>query len=562
MAKYYLQGQPANPKDSDLINYELDFRSKRQKRLNPSVSTVTFVKEDRELIMNHIATYGYSEGMFFDLEIKQGLVIKYELDFTTEAFEEGDTFITCEFRRLRGSDSFYNLADSISWRIVDFEESDFNRIDYIVRPPQQALYYISLSLALLSLRKEVANAAKEVQEGIADLVKAATPVGIPPAPDWGAIAVAAIKLAARIAYFILVFAALISTILEIIRLIFPLVRQFKCCSIKTLVEKGCQEAGYTLESNLLNSLAPLNIIPVPLTNPDKTWFEEVFMPQSLAYTEGYPTERDTFPLFGDLIEFIEEVYNAETKVSNGVVRIENETFFQQNPSGVRDEAFNLVPDNETVYKYNHDEQFRRKIFTQAIDVSEVNTLDDTNDTIFELRGDIISSPNGLKNLKGVTRISVDVSRATPKGSLNVVEKYAKTIAKAVDLFTGGDLSSQIENRKNVMVVSDQYFTTTKWAWLSGTKIDPNQLDYLGMSKIYSGYHVGKNNETNLKRITEKMPQALNLDEFLAIEQNNYVTLNGETNKILYVSFNDWDRFAEIDFEKRISNPNVKTTIVQ
>jgi hypothetical protein len=560
MIQYFLDGQPCNPKDSELIDFELDFRTKRQKRIEPSVSTVTFVREDRQRVVDFITQYSTLEGMPFDIQMGS-LLLQYELDFTTESFEKGDTFVVCEFRRRRGLDSFFKNADSTSWRIVDFQPGDFRSIEYIVKPNQQGLYFISLSLALLSLRQEIAKSVQEVQEGIADVVKASVPVGAPPAPDWGAIIVASIKLAARIAYFIFIFAALISTVLDIIRLIFPLVREFKCIGLKRMVEVGCQELGYTLESNLLDSLEELTIIPVPLNNPDKTWFREVFMPQSLAYTLGYPTERDVFPYFGDVLEFIENTFNAEIKVSNGVVKIENESYFLQNPSGVKDAAFNLVPDNETVVRYNNDDQFKRKIFVQAIDSSDVNTMDDTNDTILELRGETITSPHNLSNLRNVLKIEIDTARATNKGKLNIVEKFAKTIAKAVDVFTGGSLASNIADRVNIMQVSDQYFTRTKWAWMQGKRLHPDQNKYIGMSAIYNNYHISKNNENNLKEITEKMPQALNMNKFFNIEQNNYVTLNGEVAKILYVKFNEWDRFAEIDYEKRVQNNNVITTVI-
>jgi hypothetical protein len=562
---FILDGIEANPENFLDVNYEFDLRDRKRMKLSPVTNVVTFFGEDKQRILDFVNQYSRAQGMpcSINFEDANNTIIEMYLDFTTSSFEIGDDFVNCEMVRRGATQAFINRADGRLLSVVSYLNSDIKEIDYQVIQPQQALYFISLQLALLSLQQEIGRAIQAVQEGIADVQEASIPivvvgVGAGAGPNTGAIVAASIKLAARVAYAIFIFAALINIITDILKIIFPPVRQFKCMNIRTMLQRAVSELGFQLQSTLLDELPELRIIPVPMRKKEPSWFEEVFQQGSLAFNEAYPTGRDTIQTIGNLIDFIEDTFNAETVVSNGVVRIENRLWFEQVAVGNLIENFNIMPDETTTISYA-DTLHKRKLISYAIDSSDINTLDDQEGTIDEYNVSLINSPfPDIVTLKGLESITIDECRATPKNKLNAMELTAKALASAVDFFTGGNLSQLVEDRKYIMRISDQYFTVTKVAYCQGSRLHPNQNTFIGTELIEQKYWADRRPENNQIKITVGMPIGLGLDKILALEQNNYVILGNRVIRINYVNFNDDDNDAVIDFEEREQMPNIQT----
>ena len=355
------------------------------------------------------------------------------------------------------------------------------QVDYVIIPEGQANYFISLMLATFALSQEIAKAVDEIQQSIADLIKASIPVGLPvPAPDFGAIIVAGIKLAARVAYAIFIVIALVKLLTEIINIIFPVIRQFKAIKVKTLFEKSCAFLGYSVSSTLLNALTPLTILPVPLKSKKNSWFLELIAPNTLAYTNGYPSSRDSVKTLGQLISALEDTFNTKIKVSNGLVTFEQENFFLQTPNTGLLNAFNLQSELQSEHSLNTDEIFKRLVVQYQTDPTDFNTFDDTFQSLFEISSEVENSPDrALELIKGYDLINIPFARGTNKGSLNFLEKSAKVLAQAVDLFCGSNLTSKVNARKNVMQVSSQYFSVTKLLWMNGTRLHQEQTNFIG-----------------------------------------------------------------------------------
>jgi len=561
--EFILDGIQANPENFLEIDYEFDLRDRKRMMLNPVSNVLTFFNEDKQRILDFVAQYSRGQGMPCTIIFQNAADTQIEmyLDFTTSNFEIGDDFVNCEMIRRGAMKSFINLAEGKSLSVVNWVDNDFNEIDYVIIQPQQGIYFISLSIALYSLLREVAQSIKDIQDGIADVQEAVIPTGVPPMPVIGAIIAAAIRLAARVAYAILIFAAIINVVSEILKVIFPPIRQFKCMRLRRMVEQSCANLGFTLQSTLLDSLSGATIIPVPLRKKDPIWFQEVFFPNSLAFTEGYTTNRDSLQTIGDLIDFVENTFNAETVVQNGIVRIENRQWYIQNASGLLNEYFNVMPNETTLVTYA-DTISKRKVFEYAIDVADINTLDDQRGSIDEFSTDLITSPYpDIKTIRGFESVSIPMARATRKEKLSFVEKFAKTVAEAVDLFTGGNLAAQIQDRVNVMRLSDQYFTVTKFAYCNGSRLVPNQNAFIGTQTIEQVYHSDLRPENNQIKLTLGMPCGLGIDKILEIESNNYLILNNRVVRINYVAFNDDDNDATVDFEEIEIMPNVQTILL-
>ena len=563
MIRYYLNGVECNPSNKRDINYIFDFSERRIRELEIDVDALRFVREDRTAIKQWIDTYGYSVGMPLDIVYSNGQTVKYFLDFSDPSFIENEISYTVKVKKYKGTDNFFDNANGLSWDLVDFNDSDFVNVDYVVIPDNQLSYFISLSLATFALSQELGKAIQEVQEGIADLVKATVPVGVPPAPDWGAIAVASIKLAARIAYALFITVALVQLITQLLNIIFPIIRQFKACTVRQLFVKGCQHLGVTVQSTLLDSLDKLTILPVPLLEKDPSLFAQLFAPMSLAYTKGHPSARDTVPTFGRLIEAIEDTLNAKSIVKDGVLRFEQEEYYEQNASQTIPQAFNdqaLILNNK---KLNTEELFKRLVAVYAIDPTDVNTLDDTKKTVYEVGSEVITSPDPfLELIKGSDIVNIPFARGTRKSQLTFVEQAAKVLASAVDLFTGGSLAATVDARKNVLQVSSQYFTVTKLIWMNGTKLHSNQNAFIGADVIVNTYHSKRFIENNQKDVFEQMPIALTESEIFNILQNNYLNLNtGSVCEIKRIAWSEKLHKATVDYTVKRASTNEQTIVI-
>ena len=564
--KFILDGIECNPvnratDDNSGFTYGFDFGGSRTKLLEISTQDLIFAREDYTRIKNHKNTKGDFVGMPLDIIYSSTSTVKYLLDFTGPSYREtvGVSY-TVPIKRFEGTDNFFDNAMGVSFAKLPWQPlNDFRDIDYVVLPEAQFSYFIGLALATFGLSQEFANAIQEIQEGIADVVKAVTPVGLPPAPDWGAIAVAVIKLAARIAYAVFIFIALIKVVNEILNLVFPKIRQFQGVGVKKLIERTAEKYGLTLSSTLLDSLDPLTIMPVPLRKKDPTFFEELLFPANLAYTYGYPSPKDIVKSPGQVIKVVEDVFNTEAVVRNGQLIIENEDFFIQNASQNIPLAENIQDTINTVKGNNANEIPKRIVIDYPTDPTDFNTFDDTTDSTNEQSSEIINSPGpSFELIKGLDFRTTTFSRATPKGKLTFVEKAAKALATGVDFFTGSDLASIIDDRKNVIQISSQYFNRTKWIYMKGSKLDPSQNDFIGTSALES-YHVSRHIENNQKDTYEKMPWAATKNEIFTLLDNNYVTLEGgQVAKVLRGNWSEETNLALIDYEVKRDSVNEQT----
>lgn len=564
MIRYYLNGTECNPANKDNVNYVLDFSDRQISELELSVDTLEFVREDFDAVKQWISLYGYYVGMPLDIKYSNGAIVKYLLDFSDPSFKMRERSVSVKIKRYKGIDNFFDNADGLSFGLINWNPNDFVKIDYIIIPEQQASYYFSLALAAFALTKELYQATQEIAEGIADLTKAMIPVGLPvPAPDFGAIAVAAIKLAARIAYAIAIVIALVKLGVEIINIIFQPIRQFNGIKLQRLVEKGCAYLGYQLQSNLLNQLSDATILPVPLKPKQANWFYEFLGVATIGYNNGYPSSRDTVQTLGQVIRAIENTFNAKTKVIDGVVRIEQELYFSQTPNTGLLNAFNLQDKLQSEFSLNSEEIFKRMVVQFRVDPSDFNTFDDTYQNLYEISSEIQTSPDrSYELIKGFDLVDIPFARGTNKGNLNFLEKSAKAFAKALDLFTNGNLSVKIDARKNALQISSQYFNVTKLLWMQGTKLHPNQTNFLGCQAIATNYWYSRYIENNQWHTYENIPAAMIEDELFALMQNNFqVTDSGEVIEVIRAQWSEKEHYATITARVPQQAINEKTVII-
>ena len=558
--QYILNGVPCNPKNRREINYIFTRGDRRDRSLELNVSSLEFVAEDFDSINTWRNTYGDYVAMPLSVVYSNGLTVDYMLSFSDPESVFKDRSCNLKMLRYNGMDNFFDRAEGLAFDVINWNQSDFRDIDYVVVPETSFLYFISLSIATFSLAQELGKAAQEIAEGISDVVSASQlSVGA-----INATIVAAIKLAARIAYAIFIIIALIKLATELLNIIFPKIHQFKGITLRRLIEKGCEHLGYTLESTMLDALDKAVICPVPLKTKNPTLFKQLFQPLSLAYTHGYPSVRDSINSLGSAIAFLEEDLNAQVRIDNGnVVRIELESYYEQLATAQIPEAFNLQVELQDETTINSYEIFKRLVVTYRTDPSDINTYDDSAKSLYESNSVVQSLPDpNYDTIKGLKRVDLPFARGTRKGSLTFAEKAAKSFAKAIDLFCNSSLASGIEGRKDVMQISNQYFSVTKLLWMNSSKLHPNQNNYVGAQRLADVYWEDKLIQNNQKIIKKSMPLAMTESEFFAFSANNYVTLgSGDVVNITRIDWNDYTKMAEVDYERKKAAINETTQVI-
>ena len=561
MIRYYLNNEECNPDNREEIQYEFNFGENRDKtQLELSVTSLVFKLEDRSRIENWIATYSEYVGMPLDIVYSDGTTIKYILDFTQDLVRKANS-IECKIVRYKGWDHFTSLAEGLAFQneSINWVSSDFKEVDYVVIPENQVSLFVSLSISIFVLAKELATAVEKTVEATTVLIKASVPVGVPPAPDWGAIIVASLKLAAIIAYTTAIAIALANLTKQLIELIFPKLRQYKAITYKNLIKKGVEHLGFTLSSSLLNELSELTVLPVPLQNNERSIWDKVFDQQTSFYTEGYPTSQDTIPTLSLAIDEFEKITNAETRVVDGVVKIEPKAFFEKNANQTIKRSFNVQEDLEQSNSINSEEQYKRLVALYQTDSIDMNTFDNTEGTVSEISNEVINSPDPeLELIKNYTELRLNFARGTRKNDFTWLEKAARGFAQAVDAFLNTSLTSGIDKRKGIMQISSQYFSITKLLYCQGSKLAQNQNDFIGTDKIIQK-HLVDSLENNQKDVYQNMPIATTEQEFFQFLNNNFVNLeSGKTVEITKASWSEHRHVALVDYKERKEAVNIKS----
>lgn len=561
MIKYILDGEECNPFNKKEVQYTFNFTEGGDKtRLELDVTSLVFVRNDMTRINQWRTNYGDFVGMPLDIEYSDGTVIKYVLDFTQDLVVKNRS-IECRIIRYKGWDHFFKRAEGLAFLNpnIGWTNSDFRLVDYVIVPPDQFATFLTLSVSIYVLSKELAVSIEKIGENTMALIKATTPVGIPPAPDWGAIIVLAIRLALTIAYTIAIIIALIQLGIRWAEIVFPQVRQYKGITYKRLIEKCVNYLGYTLESTLLDALPDLVILPVPLREPDPKIWQEIFTPNSLSYTNGYPSASDTIPTLKLAIDEFQKLTKAEVRVVDGVVKIETREFFEQNAQQIIIETFNEQAEIQDATGINAQEQYKRLVALYQTDPVDINTYDDTEGTVSEVSSEIINSPDPeLELIQNYVELRMNFARGTRRNELTWLEKAVKAFLQVLDIFTSNNLTAGIDDRKKVLQVSNQYFSITKLVYCQGTKLHPDQNSFIGTDKILE-YHESSSIVNNQKITKNDMPLALTESEIFNILGNNFVILNnGSTIEITQLRWSDETNEASVDYTVNKQAINVQT----
>jgi hypothetical protein len=562
-SKHFINGIEVRPKDADEIGIELDWTGDAQEtELN--VDSLILENDAKRLVLDHIATYGVFEGLPYTFQINT-FTLEYYIDLTdlaTKISGFGDSGIEVKIKKRRGLATFWENAHGLSFELLNKKVNGIPLVDvkYLIVPDNQLEMLILLGISAYTLTKALIEGVRELVVAITDFLKL---IFVGTGVMVGQILAAALLLVARIIYVAALIIALIDITKQIIELIFPPIRKLKATTVLQLMQTGCGFLGFNFESQLLNAKKDLTICPVPLKDDNESILTNLFTLDNGSYTKGYPTSRDTIATLGQLMDTLKEMFNGKFRIFNGTVYFERRDYWEIDSGLQIQSTLTLQDKRENRWGYNTNEAWKRYYMHYRIDVSDWHTLDKIQASDCEYSTEPVSVVNSdLVNIKGLVDIDIPFAFGIRKESLTFVEEAALPFAKLADevvQFFGGDssLEAKIQGRVGVMMIGQQYFTTTKLLYALNGSQPNNYLSIIGANALYQQYHTINQVKENFKRIyTETIP--FSTAQFEQLLYNNYVQdQSGNLLEILTFEWTNEGKEAEITYAQK-SNEGFNT----
>jgi hypothetical protein len=563
--KHFLNGIEIAPRNLLEIGVVSDFTD-RPSELELNIDKLILPREALSVIQAHIQSQGVFEGIPYTVEMDQGISLEYYVDLTEEAVFRSYE-IEVKIKRRNAKDSFFDRASGTSFELMAKKGVQFQFIDvpYVLIRDNQAEVGLTLSISLYVMTKELIQAIKDLAIATADFINAFTPNAGAPSFDTGDIIALGLKAVAQLVYTAAILIALIKLAQQLFDILFPKLRYYKACKVKELLSKGCQFLGYSFQSNLLDGISGLTILPVPIVKEKRSIFEYLENDLNFSFTKGYPTAQDTTPTLGDLLTAMENQFNARTKVVNGVVSLERRDFWQNLSTAQILPALKLQDTRQDEYVLNTSEVWKRYYIHYQVDYSDLHTLDFYDPTDAEYSTEPANVINAdLVSIKGLNDVNIPFALGTRKEKLTWVESYAKFLFASIDeitgLFGGGtNLVGSITNRIGVLKLSQQFYGTTKMLYLIGQKQPANYASFLSAKALWNNYHFINQIQLNDYQIRNDVRTTISSLDFVTLLNNNYAEIEGEVCEILRIEYLDERSSATITYKRPFDYANGKVT---
>lgn len=565
--RHFLNGIEISPRNRDSIGVISDFTGNPDV-LSLNTDSLILPREAGQIIKNWIQTNGLFLSIPYKVEMDGGISLDYYIDLCDSSNKPTirQHEVEVKLKKTKGIDDFRSLANGTSWELIAEKNGasyfQTKKVPYFVVKDNVAEMALSISISLYIMVREAIDAALKISEAAADLAAADTP---------GGIISAAIMLTARIAYFAALAVAIIQLAVQLFKIIMPIKRYFKGIYYKELFQKGCQFLGYQFSSTLLNNNPGWMLLPVPLMKQSgQSIFESLLDDLTNDFNKGYPTASDTVGLFGDFITECENQFNAKIFIIGNTVHFERRDWLQSTSTTPMDPAMSIQADRDDAFTYNVEEVWKRYYIHYQTDFTDLHTCEgrayEIHDAEYSCEN-ALPIPTGSKILiKGLNEVSINFAVGANKDKLSYVENAFLGLATAIDVITnivtfgnGTNFATQVQNRKDALKISQQYFSITKSLYVRPDGNDKVLLDTAKFDTHYSAralwdkFHSINQIQVNSYIIKESVRCRLRQQDFVNLQSNNFVLINGVTPaEILKIEWIDEKSDAQITF-KELSN---------
>jgi hypothetical protein len=509
--------------------------------LEMNVSSLIVKLETRQQLLSWVQSYGVMVGI--PTVVKQGtLTLNYYIDLS-DSPRFSDHEIECKIKKRKGKDNFLDIANGATFEYLAAEGVLFptRNVPYVIIPDNQLELGVTLSISIFVIFQTIKN---EAQKLAALGVQFAFGVsGFSVAQTLAASANILLQ-AAKVVLLVIEAKKLVDQLKE---LIFPKVRFFMAATVKDLLSSFCVKYGYTFKSTLLDSLADLTILPVPLIKEKKSIFDNLMNALNLSFTKGYPTSSDTTPTAGSLLAAMESTFNAKTKVRNGLVELEREDFWADQSAVELKSSLTDQEKRVTNYTFNTNDAWSRQVIKYLPDYSDIHTLDIFESSYSEKGTKNINQiDNDLNLIAGFKDIEIPFAQGVRKNDFSYVEQIALDLFSLFSEFTS--VTTNIKNRVGVLQVSQQFFSKTKLLLLTNDKQPVDYQSIIGAPALADNYYQVSEIQNDSHAILE-MPFEMDLAQFEQIIYQEYINLDGVNVEIIDMTYNLYSRWAIIKFKK-------------
>lgn len=543
--KFFLNGQKVAVIDGLKIGLISDFTNRhRPDEVEMDTSTLLLAREGVKIVKDWRDDFGLGNGIPAHIEARDGTQIQYYVDLWDPASKPlfKDYTVKITLKRRGGMQHFFDQAEDWSFEMLQDAGVVFDLVDilYVIIKENVVELGLTLFVSGFLLSKELIDQFIALSELIGHIVRSVTPnIAIIPVPSLGEI----ITLVTRVIFQLIVVGFLIFALIKLgqqfFETIFPKVRTFEGCKVKELMSKSAAHFGFDFESDLLDSLSGLTILPVPLIKNKGSFLDSLQNDLNFAYTKGIPTASDTTDTIGLLFDAMEQTLNGRTLVRNSVVKFERRDFQQDITPNSLELGLNLPEERQQEFEYNTEEGSKRYLLKYQVDPSDFHTSDFFDPTTAERQTDNVNIPNAdLETIKGVDKVLIPFSLGVRKETLNFVEKIAKEFFQFIDLLIGTNLESQIDARKGVLQIGQQFYSVSKLMFIVNGKQPEDYVDIIGANAIYNNLHVINEIANNDAKIFKNVPIRLRSNEFVNLLDNNFINVNGVPSEILRIHFFD------------------------
>lgn len=568
--KHFINGIEISPRNTDSIGVVCDFTG------NPDVmslntDTLVLPREANELVKQHIQQNGLFIGIPYQIQLEGNINLDYYIDLCDPGSKPvvRQHEIEVKIKRSKGYDDFRSKAEGTSWELMASKGVVFNyrKLPYFVIKDNVAEQALSLSMSIFVVTLEIIDAQAKFAEAIADLL---SPGNL--AEDLAMVII-------RTIYFAALLAAAIAYVLELIKILFPPRKYLKGCYYKELMQKACTFLGYTLSSSLFDTDPGWFLLPVPINrdNPDSI-FEKLFGDLNGDFNLPYPTASDSVGLVGQFFDECEKQFNARLFVIGNTVHFHRRDWLQNNTTLLIDPALNIQADRDNSFTYNTEDVWKRYYIHYATDFNDLNTVEGVNfqysDAEYSCENAVSGANTDLITIKGLNDVSIPFAMGFNKNKLSYVEQIGKFIVSLWDGLTdaltfgnGSNFAAQIDNRKDALKISQQYFSVTKSLYVYPRPndivlINDNYDAVNSATVLWDKYHYINQIQLNQYEVNENARTRISNNDFISLQSNNWAFINNQLSEILKMTWIDEKSYCEITYKTPSTWATGKVTTVK
>lgn len=545
--KHFINNTEITPRNIFDIGIVCDF-SARIDQNKLTTDTIVLPNEGKNLVLQHLQNVGLFEGLPYDIQFAGNNVLNCYIDFTN-SFTIKDKEVEINIKKRNAHDNFFDNAEGLTFDYLNTQITlTQKRVGYQILPADATGQALTCMITLFSIGISIGQQVKEIAETAKEFASA---IAYAPFAVQGKVLEAGIKLIIQIAFVAVLVYQAVKLIQRLIELTLPKVRYFNVCTVLELLQKGCQQLGYTFKSSILEgNYKNLVLLPIPRNKDKKKWYDVFQNDLDQSFQNGFPSAGDTTPTLGTLISAIESMFNGKTRVVNGIVQLERWDFWLDKSISTINSSLVLQSESQNSYTYDFSRLFKRYLIQYTTDYSDLNTIDrfDYGNAEYSLeRTNIVNKDLNL--IKGLTDINIPFALATSKNKFTWLEKLFSETFKAIDKLASSNLSAK-KSKLGYIQLSQQYFSSTKIFIHDGAeKMDGNSDSLLNPAVLWDNFHSINYPFKYQWIIKENVKIPMNSEVFLELLNNNYATIDGVECEITKLEYFDAKGFALVSYKQ-------------